>query len=325
LTLLRTLKRRIEFVEAEVQDVLPESNEVKTSKGKYDYDYLFVALGGSYEETFNAIPGHEHAFMHHVLEGFLGLRDSLNSAEDGVKVFVGNHTENPIEGPSYQVVLIAEYLLRKRGIKGEIYLSTQSPNGVFGQIPAKWVSDTANKYFEKRGVKVLKGKGVKEIKKDKVVLNNGTEVEADIKSVLPKLSASSFLRKSGLVEGNFADVELPTFRHKKFSNIYVFGDSAKGMVPAKTARGAMISAENAVSDFVKQKKGLDLPFYSQGILCMMIAGDDDGLLRFDREGDKTRLTFTFGRIFVQLKKTYSAMLVRRAFDVPYHAAPLLSH
>ncbi len=57
----------------------------------------------------------------------------------------------------------------------------------------------------------------------------------------------------------------------------------------------------------------------------MITDDDGGLLRFDREGDKTKLTFTFGRIFVQLKKAYSAMLVRRAFDVPYHAASLLPH
>ncbi|WP_252896879.1 FAD/NAD(P)-binding oxidoreductase [Metallosphaera hakonensis] len=143
--------------------IFPESREVKTSSGVFDYDYLFLALGGGYEENFEKIPGHEHAFMHHTLDGFLKLKESLWSSEGDV--FVGNAPRSPIEGPSYQVALIAEYILRRRGRKGKVYLTTQSRRGVFGAIPIDGIHEKANSYFEKRGITLLKGKDVTEIKK----------------------------------------------------------------------------------------------------------------------------------------------------------------
>jgi len=316
-----TIKRKINFIEANINEILPESNEIKTSAGTFDYDILFIALGGAYEENFRKIPGHEFAFMHHTLDGFLGLKNALNKMEDGVKVFVGNSQNSPIEGPSYQVALIVEYLMRKKGIRGEVYLSTQSPKGVFGPIPENWVSETANKYFEKRGIKILKGKSVKEIRKDKVIFSDNTELYADIKSVLPTLSAPEIVKSASLTDSsNFINVSIPTFRHVTFKNIFGLGDSAKSMVPSKTARGAMISAENAVSTLLHELKGIDLPYYSQGILCIMIGGDDGGILRFDKNDNSTKLTLDFGRIYINAKKLYSRLLVNRAFDVPYHAA-----
>ncbi|AWR93453.1 NAD(P)/FAD-dependent oxidoreductase [Acidianus brierleyi] len=314
-------KRKINFVEADINGIFPESNEIKTSVGKFDYDILFIALGGAYEENFSKIPGHEFAFMHHTLEGFLGLKNALDKMEDGVRVFVGNSQNSPIEGPSYQVALIAEYLMRKKGIKGEVYLSTQSPKGVFGPIPETWISEAANKYFEKRGIKILKGKSVKEIRKDKVIFSDNTEIYADIKSVLPTLSAPDIVKSANLTDSsNFINVSIPTFKHINFKNIFGLGDSAKSMVPSKTARGAMISAENAVSTLLHEVKGIDLPYYSQGILCMMIGGDDGGILRFDKNNNTTKIILDFGKIYLNAKKLYSRFLVNRAFDVSYHAA-----
>jgi len=178
--------RGIEFIEAEVKEILPESNEVKTTKGVYDYDYLFIALGGAYEENFEKIKGHEHAFMHHNLEGFLGLKKAIDEAENHVRVFVGNASNSPIEGPSYETALILEYLLRKKGIKGEVFLATQSPRGVFGSLPTTWVSERANEYFTRRGIKLLKGKPVKEVRKGKVILVDGTEVEGSGRELIFK-------------------------------------------------------------------------------------------------------------------------------------------
>lgn len=307
------LKRKnIDFVEAEVKEILPD--EVKTSKGTFDYDYLFLALGGGYEENFEKIPGHEYAVMHHTLEGFLKLKELLYNAEDGVKIFVGNAQNSPIEGPSYQVALISKYILEKRGIKGEVYLATQSPKGVFGMIPNEKISNEANKFFEKKGIKILKGSFVKEIKRGKVVLNTG-EIEADIISVLPTLSAPEVVKKAGLTDSSgFVPVKIPTFKYNE--RIYAVGDLAKGMSPAKTARNAMVSAENAVTDFLK----LNRPFYSQGVLCVFEGGDTGGILRFDKgaEGEKTVLAF--GKQFVLIKKIYSRLLVNTAFNFPLHAS-----
>lgn len=213
--------------------------------------------------------------MHHTLDGFLGLKKALEEAEEGAKVFVGNAKNSPIEGPSYQVALIAEYLLRKK--KGEVYLTTQRPKGAFGMIPLYYISLKENTYFERRGIKTIKGAYVKEIRRGKVILRNEQEVEADIISVLPTLSAPEVVRKAGITDDScFVPVKLPTFKVNE--RVYAIGDLAKGMIPSKTARSAMISAENAVMDLLH----LDRPYYSQGILCIMEAGDDGGMLRFDK-------------------------------------------
>jgi len=307
-------KKNVEFVEADITEINPKSNEVKTTKGIFDYDYLFVALGGAYEENFEKIPGHEYAFMHHTLDGFLALKKALEEAEEGVKVFVGNAKNSPIEGPSYQVALIAEYLLRNK--KGEVYLATQSPKGVFGILPVDYVPQKANEYFEKkRGIKLIKGVSVKEIKKGKVILSNEEEVEADIISVLPTLSAPEVVKKAGMTDDSgFVPVKLPSFKYNE--RIYALGDLAKGMIQAKTARSAMISAENAVTDFLR----LDRDYYSQGVLCVMEGGDDGGLLRFDKGKEGVKVALSFGKQYILLKKIYSKLLVNSAFNVPYHAS-----
>ncbi|BDC18504.1 FAD-dependent oxidoreductase [Acidianus sp. HS-5] len=308
-------KKGVNFVEAEVETV--EDGEVKTSKGTFDYDYLFIALGGAYEENFEKIKGHEHAFMHHTLEGFLGLKKAVNEAEEGVKVFVGNARNSPIEGPSYQVALITEYLLRNK--KGEVYLATQSPRGVFGPIPDPRISEIANKYFEKRrGIHLIKGKYVEEIRKDKVILNDGQEIEADIKSVLPTLSAPKTVKEFA-DESGFIPVSFPTFSYNE--RIFALGDSAKGMVGPKTARAAMVSAENSAYAFLREIGiSVDKPYYSQGVLCIMESGDDGGIVRFDKNSRETKSYVLFGKQYVTIKKIYSRLLVNNAFDVPYHAS-----
>ncbi|MEM3320709.1 MAG: FAD-dependent oxidoreductase, partial [Metallosphaera sp.] len=215
--------KNVSFEEAEVKEILPESREVETSKGKFDYDYLFLAMGGGYDENFRKIKGYENAVMHHTLEGFLKLKEQLWKTDGDV--FVGNVKGSPIEGPSYQIALIAEYIMRRRGVKAKVYLATQSPKGVFGPIPIDWVHEKANSYFERRGITILKGRTVKEVKRGKVVLDDDREVEAEVISILPKLSAPEVVKRSGItLNSDFVDVKLPSFRAQE--RIFGLGDLA---------------------------------------------------------------------------------------------------
>ncbi|MFP3232965.1 MAG: FAD-dependent oxidoreductase [Sulfolobaceae archaeon] len=312
--------RGIEFIESKVLEIRPESNEVKTDKGTFDYDYLVVALGGAYEENFNKIKGHENAFMHHTLEGFLGIKKVVEE-KDEINAFVGNVMNSPIEGPSYQVAFVLEYLGRKLGKRVTVYLGTQSPKGMFGIVPVDWIPKQVNAYAEKRGIKLIKGVYVKEISRNKVLLSNGNEIDTNLISVLPTLSAPEIAKKAGLTdESGFISVEHPTFRSTKFRNIFAVGDSAKGMIPTKTGRAAMISAENAAATIVKELSGKTLPYYAQGVICMMHAGDYSGMLIFDVNKYVKKIDFRWGSMYKYLKKLYSAMLISSAFSVPYHMA-----
>ncbi|QKR00824.1 FAD-dependent oxidoreductase [Metallosphaera tengchongensis] len=318
---METMGRRgNHFVEAEVEEILTESNEVRTSKGTFDYDYLVVALGGAYEENFSSIPGSEHAFMHHPLTHFLRIKERLLSMDE-VNAVIGNSTGSPIEGPSYQLALIIMHQIRSRGIKGSVTLVTQSPKGVFGMIPSPGVSEAANRLFMEQGINLVMGDSLVEARRDKVITKNGREVESNLTSILPKLSAPKVVRDALPVnKDGYVDVELPSFRVKGLQNVFAVGDLAQGMVQARTARGAMIAGENVASTLGKELKGIQRPLYRQGVLCVFHGGGIAGMLRFDVD-ERPRVNFVVSPIFTKLKIIYSRLLVRSGFNVPYHAAP----
>lgn len=308
------------FIEAEVKNVDLQSKEVETSKGTFEYDYLVLALGGAYEENFQKISGHEHAFMHHPLSDFLKIKEKINSTNE-IHAVIGNYPGSPIEGPSYQLALIIMSEIKRRGIEGNVTLVTQSPNGIFGMLPVKEIAENANKLFEKHGINLVKGDSIVEVKKDKVITKNGKEIDSNFVSILPKLSAPDLLKGTSIVnEKGYVEVELPSFRTKKFQYVFAVGDLAEGMIQARTARGAMIAGENVSSTLAKEIKGIERPLYKQGIICMFHGGDIAGMLRFDIK-DRPQANFLVNPIFSKLKIIYSRMLVSSGFNVPYHAAP----
>ncbi|WP_252896878.1 hypothetical protein [Metallosphaera hakonensis] len=149
-----------------------------------------------------------------------------------------------------------------------------------------------------------------------MILNDGNEVYADVISVIPTLSAPKVIRDSGFTgTSGFVEVKLPSFRYGE--RVFALGDLAQTPFP-RTARAAMISAENAVSTILKEIRGINLPMYSLGVLCVMEGGDDGGILRFDTNGKDVKTALAFGKHYVAIKKAYSRLLVKRAFDVPYH-------
>lgn len=52
----------------------------------------------------------------------------------------------------------------------------------------------------------------------------------------------------------------------------------------------------------------------------MEAGDDGGILRFDKNSKEMKVFFDINRNYVALKKIYSRMLVKSAFGLKYHAS-----
>lgn len=308
------------FEEGEVKELGLEKQEVKTERGTFNYDYLIIATGGSYQESFNSLPWHHEAYMHHFLEGFLSLRKRLEEAQDDTTVLVGNMEGNPTEGPSYQTAMVTDLLLRRRGVKHKTILTTLSPKGPFGALPDSRPSTLVNRAMKERRIEILPGKAVRDYHSGKAIMNDGSEIEADVVSVLPPLRASKFIEEAGLTDGKpFARVEFPTYRSFKAKNVFVVGDAAEGPIPPKTARGAMIGAENAVSTILKEVKGSIPVYYAQGVICMMYGGDYGGMLRF--EPSLKKVTYLEGDIFMKLKMIYDRMLVDTRFGLKYHAAP----
>jgi sulfide:quinone oxidoreductase len=315
--------RKINFIESEVTEIRPSSNTVKLRNNmEIEYDYLFIALGGAYDENFREINGNENAVMHHSLEGFLTLKEKIYRYKNRkLRIVIGNAPKSPIEGPSYETALLLNYIAKTKNIEAEVYLVTQSNYGVFGPSGVDKVIKMGNELMERRGIKVIKGNPIKRIKEDAVVLNDGTELEAEIKSILPQLSAPKVVREAGLTdETGFMNVDPITFRSRKFPNVFGVGDVAKSLIPSKVARNAMISAENASAILINELKGKNLPLYSQGILCIIYGGDVYAMFRMDVTKNEKIINFIQSPLLKNVKLTYSRLLVNTAFNLSIHAS-----
>lgn len=141
-SLHQLLQPGIELVRAEVQALDLDVQQVNTSIGHLDYDYLVVALGAVLApETF---PGFSQAAQTpYDLEGASSLWSSLQSFDGGrVAVMVSSMPYKCPAAP-YETALLLDDYLRKRGIRErsvvEVYTPEVLPMGVAGPAMGKAV------------------------------------------------------------------------------------------------------------------------------------------------------------------------------------------
>jgi len=141
-SLHRLLNPGVEVVQAEVRAIDPGSQQVVTSSGKIDYDYLVVALGAALApETF---PGFsEGAQTPYDLEGAVDLWTSLQSFEGGRLAVLISSLPYKCPAAPYEIALLLDDYLRKRGIRErcelDVYTPELLPMGVAGTAMGKAV------------------------------------------------------------------------------------------------------------------------------------------------------------------------------------------
>jgi len=217
----------VELVQAEVQEIYPDRQQVKTSNGNIAYDYLVVALGA--ELAPHKMPGFvETAHTPYDLEGAAGLWAALQGFDGGPVAVLVSSMPYKCPAAPYETALLIDDYLRRRGIREqsqvEVYTPEVLPMGVAGPAMGKAVVGM----LEARGIHFnpeLKPTGIDADRKELHFSNHET-VPFDLLAAVPPHQSPPVVKDSPIANGaGWVPVDKRTLQ-TNFENCYAIGDVA---------------------------------------------------------------------------------------------------
>ena len=221
----------VELMTDTVTGLDPTAQRITLDSGQtLDYDYVAIATGPSF--AFDAIPGlGPHGGYTHSICSPSHAQDArtawLDFLENPGPLVVGAAQGAGCFGPAYEFVLMAEQILRKKGLRDRATLTLITPEPYAGHLGVSNVKN-AQKLTEallrKRGVEVITNGAIAAISPDSITLTDGRTLPQQYAMVLPAFRGVEFIQKApGLGnEKGFIPV-LPTYQHRDFPSIYALG------------------------------------------------------------------------------------------------------
>lgn len=290
-------KKGVNFVETIAEKIDPIVKVVYTQKGNYSYDQLIIATGP--KVNYDVAPGvREHAFYIGTPDKALQAREQLEAFKKNPgPIVIGATQQAGCMGAAYEFLFNIEKWLREQNIRKKVALYWVTPETYLGHfgIDGMPMGETMLKSFMSMfHIHYRIGVGIQEVKANSVTLSTGETIDSRFTMLMPPFIGVDLIRNSPELEAapnGFIDV-LPSYRHKKFENIWVAGLSVN--VPAPFDQGKVpfgvpktgypsdetgkIVAENITRVFrgeqqLKEKTWGEIPG-----LCIMDAGKKEVLI-----------------------------------------------
>ena len=156
-----------EFINDEVVDIDFSEKEVKTRTGTIPvpYDYLVIAVGG--EQAFFGIPGaEERSHCINTLEGAIKTKEALDELEPGNS---NSAMTIAVIGAGLTGVEVAGELVESRS-DARVCLVERMPR-ILPAFPAPDIASFVTRRLMDRGVEILTGLAVEEVKDNEIVLS----------------------------------------------------------------------------------------------------------------------------------------------------------
>lgn len=290
-------RKGVKFVQTVALRVDPDEKKVYTEKGDYTYDQLVIATGP--KVNFDIAPGlKEHSCYIGTPNGAMDTREKLEAfKKDPGPIVIGATQDAGCMGAAYEFLFNTEKWLREQGIRKKVDLYWVTPETYLGHfgIDGMPLGESMLKGFMKMfHIHYRTSVGVKEVTKEGVTLTSGETIPSKFNMLMPPFKGVDFITNSPKLEAmpnGFVDV-LPSYRHKKYDNVWVAGLAVnvvapfeKGAVPFAVPKTGYpsdetgkIVAENIIRTInrnlpLKEKKWGDIP----GI-CIMDAGKKEVIL-----------------------------------------------
>jgi len=274
---LRLLERKgIKVVVDEVKAIKPEEHSVVTSSGRFDYDYLVVALGSIPEVS--KIPGYEYnVCTPWTIEGALRCRKLLRSFRRGSIVIAPISWPYKCPPAPLEAAFMAKYLLEQRGVAGESEVKVlhfwKEPMEPFGP---KMVS-AFKRFLELYGISFMGGVEVEAFEERHVVTRGGERIKYDLAIAVPPHSPPEPVAASELGDpsiGGYMRVDKRTLRSPKYDNVYGVGDViAPSLGIGMAGVFAHFQAEHVASRIVDEIAGAYMgEHYNMSGVCVMDLG-----------------------------------------------------
>ncbi len=241
-----------EFMNTEVTGVDFAARAVKTKSGSIAYDYLVVAVGG--EQAFFGIPGAEsYSYCVNTQEGAIMTKHALDEAHGNVVVIGAGLTGVEVAG---EVAAARSHL--------QVYL-VEMMQRVLPAFPAANIASIVTRRLMDRGVRVLTGSRVKEVREDELILDEGYRLPYDILIWTAGLGPARVLEqlKAPKAKG-WLKVD-PYLRIDGMRNVFAVGDNAyfelNGIRSGQNVEEAERQGRTAAANIIRAMKGAKLRIY----------------------------------------------------------------
>ncbi len=186
------LFRRIKsaFVKAEIKSVDLKGKTVVTDKGDIKYDYLIVSLGS--ESAYYGIKGaKQNSFEFKSLADAKELRDHVTEMFRSQK----GETPNAIDDSALRITVIGggltgvELVTKMKDLADRLCWENDIPWGkcelvlvdhgkILHPTFSEEVGEFVDRYFQKQGIRLMLGRAVTEVQRGRVLLDDGTAIDA---------------------------------------------------------------------------------------------------------------------------------------------------
>ena len=248
-------RRHIRFVKATATAVDPVAKTVATSLGSVWFDHLVIATGAAMRPT--EIPGladnantiWSPAEMERLGVSLRALVERVKSGTvERVLFLVPPH--NMCAGPLYELVLMLDTWLRRRGVRSSVDLRYATYERAFIQAFGPRLHDVMTSEFARRGIVGTNLAVVRSVEPGRVTFADGSTDTFTLLVSFPPYIAGQ--RYDGLASDDrgFLQTDLRTRQVVGQPDIYAVGDA--GDFPVKQAFLALLQAD-AVGEHIAQR------------------------------------------------------------------------
>jgi sulfide:quinone oxidoreductase len=223
-------KQGITWVPGAVTQIDPIAHQVWVADEVITYDYVVIATGA--DLALDAVPGlgpeqgytqsvcnpHHAELAHAAWLQFLATPGEL---------VVGAVPGASCLGPVYEFALLADFVLRKRGLRAQVPITIVTPEPYAGHLGIGGMANSAHlvtQLLQQRQVNLIENAAITEITADQIRLADGRVLPFRYSMLLPPFQGPSFLRKAlGLSDSKSFLPVLPTYQHPEFESVYSVG------------------------------------------------------------------------------------------------------
>ena len=245
-----TAKRGIKLVQGHADEIDADARQVTVDGRHLGYDQLVIATGSGMRPS--EIPGlSEHATTMWTPEEMLQLRDGFERVLATAKR--GSHQRvtflippnNKCAGPLYEIVLMLETWLRRKGGRDSTSITWATYEKGYIQAFGPRLHEMVTDEFDRRGIEGHTDWIVDSVDSKGVEFHNGERLEHDLLVAFPPYVASTPFAGLDADDRGFLTTDLATRRLQGHPEIYAVGDA--GDFPVKQAFLAFLQGDAAAS------------------------------------------------------------------------------
>jgi len=267
-----TFKTHIDYINAEVTEILPDERIVKCNNKEFTYDYLIIATGPQWilnqvdgmgpESNISYIIDYQTAMKtRERLKGFI---------KNPGPVVIGAAQGAQCIAPAYEFLFNLEKMCRNEGIRKKVDITFITPEPYLGHLGIGDI--TGNNFLFEALFRIFKinyivNSEIKIVTNETIILNTAQEIPYKFAMIMPMFEGAALIKNSiGL---GTDDAFLPVtggYQHKTYSNIFGAGTAVdlpsafNSQVPigiAKTGFAAITSSKIATENIIRLINGND--------------------------------------------------------------------